>query len=186
MIGFRQVGVTLQARPVSRAPQRPNPMRAAQTAIAVISCVSVVTCKAVNAERSPGDAASSSLAREAPAATHMVRVFVSAVNCEMNRADAARLNSLAGTPGLAVEVIFAGIADGDTIVLQNAKADLGLTVATRLVRGKELEQYKSIGGARLPMALVVKAKQLKTIIAGESMPRTLSLLEASMSPTAGQ
>ena len=69
-------------------------------------------------------------------------------------------------------------------VLAQARADLGLTVPVRLIRTRELEQYKSIGGAPLPMALLVKGRQLKTIVAGESMPRTMGLVEASLTATA--
>ena len=115
---------------------------------------------------------------------HGVRLYVSAVNCEMNAEDAARINALSTVPGITVEVVFAGISGNDTSVLAQARADLGLTVPVRLIRTRELEQYKSIGGAPLPMALLVKGRQLKTIVAGESMPRTMGLVEASLTATA--
>lgn len=115
---------------------------------------------------------------------HEVRVYVSAVNCEMNADDAARINALAQTPGLAVEVVFAGISGNDTSVVKSAQHDLELRVPVRQLQKDELEQYKSIGGAMLPMALIVKGRQLKTVVSGESMPRTLSIVEASLTSTA--
>ena len=42
--------------------------------------------------------------------------------------DATRMNALARIRGLAVEVVFWGVAPNDTIVLARATADLGLTV----------------------------------------------------------
>lgn len=115
---------------------------------------------------------------------HGVRFYVSAVNCEMNNEDAARINALARIPGVTVEVVFAGISGTDTAVVNRARADLGLTVTTRQIAGRELEQYKSIGGAAIPVALVVKGRQLKTIVAGEAMPRTVSIVESSLTLTA--
>ncbi|MBC8088342.1 MAG: hypothetical protein H7Z40_13820 [Phycisphaerae bacterium] len=154
--------------------------------IALLGTLAVTSCKPVRTERAPVAQPTASATPELFEAAHHIRVYVSALNCEMNWGDATRLNTLAGTPGVSVEVVFTGIAEPDSLILRQATTDLGLHVPTRIIRTAELEPYESIGGARLPMALVVKAKQLKTIIAGELMPRTLSLLEASMSPTAGQ
>lgn len=169
-------------------PDRPRlcAMRLILLAAAIATSFATVSCKAVKAERAPAAQASTALLFDTATSAHVIRVYVSAVNCEMNVEDAARLNVIARTPGLSMEVVFTGIADSDTLVLTKAARDLGLSVRARLPWAQELEQFKSIGGVRLPMALVVKAKQLKTFIAGESMPRTVSLLEASMSPTGGQ
>lgn len=154
--------------------------------ITLLGGLAMTSCKPIKTERAPVAPTTPVLAPESFRSAHHIRVFVSAINCEMNSADAKRLNSVAQTPGVSVDVVFTGIAVNDTLILRQATADLGLQVPARIVRARELEQYQSIGGAKLPMALVIKAKQLKTIIAGEPMPRTLSLLEASMSPTAGQ
>jgi hypothetical protein len=154
--------------------------------LALAGGVSLVTCKAEYAGQANTSPGLRLPGAEIPTAAHQVRVYVNAINCEMNAEDARRLNAIGRTAGLDVEVVFAGIAAGDTAVLERAKTDLGLNVKVRLLKDRELEPYKPIGGARMPMALVIKANQLKTILAGESMPRTLSLLEASMSPTAGQ
>lgn len=102
----------------------------------------------------------------------------------MNAEDAARINALRMTSGLAVVVVFAGISGNDTTVVQRAQRDLGLHVSVRQLSPHELEQYKSIGGAQLPMALIVKGRQLKTVVSGESMPRTLSVVEASLASIA--
>ena len=115
---------------------------------------------------------------------HALRIYVSAVNCEMNAEDAARVNALAETPGLAVEVVFAGISGTDSNVVKRAQLDLELHVPVRQIKPDEIQQYKSIGGATLPMALIVKGRQLKTIVSGESMPRTLSIVEASLTSSA--
>jgi len=146
-------------------------------------------CKAV--DTATGDAKiDNAVAKDTSVQTHTfpfahgVRLYVSAVNCEMNAEDAARVNALSQLPGISVEVVFAGISGNDTNVVAQARADLGLTVPVRLIRSHELEQYKSIGGATLPMALMVKGRQLKTIVAGESMPRTMGLVEASLTSTA--
>jgi hypothetical protein len=115
---------------------------------------------------------------------HGIRLYVSAVNCEMNVQDATRINALAHT-GLTVEIVFLGIPNNDTTVVRQARDDLTLKVPVRLVRPGEVDSltssWKSTGGASLPVALVVRGRQLKTIVAGESMPRTLSILEAAWS-----
>lgn len=116
---------------------------------------------------------------------HTLRIYVSAVNCEMNQADARRINGIAinaKRDGLWTEVVFAGIQSDTSRILTQAASDLGLEVPVRAIRSNELKAFESIGGAHLPMVLVTKARQLKTMIAGETMPRTLSVVEASMSP----
>lgn len=116
---------------------------------------------------------------------HVLRVYVSAVNCEMNQADARRINDIATRArkeGLATEVVFSGIQSDTSRILIQAVSDLGLKVPVRAIRRNELKEFETIGGAHLPMVLVTKARQLKTMIAGETMPRTLSVVEASMSP----
>ena len=159
------------------------------TRVLIVAVLSANACKAVNT--AAGDAnIDASVARDSASQlqtfpfAHGVRLYVSAVNCEMNAEDAARINALSAVPGITVEVVFAGITGNDTNVVAQARADLGLTVPVRLIRSHELEQYKSIGGAPLPMALMVKGRQLKTIVAGESMPRTMGLVEASLTSTA--
>lgn len=158
-------------------------VRAARRLAWMIALLCTIGCKAVDAAPiiPRGNTIDS---QETFAFVHGVRIYVSAVNCEMNADDAARLNALAATPGLAIEVVFTGVADHDTTVVSQARADLGLTVPVRLIRQNEVVQYKSIGGAALPMALIVKGRQLKTIVAGESMPRTMSIVEASLSSIA--
>ena len=165
-------------------------MRRSVVTPAIIAFVSITACKAVddasstarsNGARSRSDSA---LSQQTFPFAHGLRLYVSAVNCEMNAEDAARVNALSNMPGITVEVVFTGITGNDTSVIAQARADLGLTVPVRLIRSHELEQYKSIGGAPLPMALMVKGRQLKTIVAGESMPRTMSLVEASLISTA--
>lgn len=113
---------------------------------------------------------------------HGVTMFVSALNCEMNAADAARLNHLATETGVNVEVAFVGISANDTLVARQARQDLGLVVPSRIMRDGELAPYKSIGFARMPMALVIKGKQFSTIVSGESATKTLGLIEAAFSP----
>lgn len=165
-------------------------MRRSVLSLAIITLPSITACKAVSdasttartdGTRSRDDRAPS---RQLFPFAHGLRLYVSAVNCEMNAEDAARVNALSTMPGITVEVVFTGITGNDTSVIAQARADLGLTVPVRLMRSHELEQYKSIGGAPLPMALMVKGRQLKTIVAGESMPRTMSLVEASLISTA--
>lgn len=111
------------------------------------------------------------------------RIYVSAVNCEMNAADARRINTLPRELGITVEVIFTGIATTDTAATRQARTDLGLTVPTRVIHPNELATLQHTGTTRLPIALVIKAKQLSTIISAESMPKTLELVTASFSPT---
>lgn len=160
-----------------------SPLR---SVLSVLACVLPMNCSVASTDKASPEKASASFLSDSATSPHLIRVYVSAVNCEMNRADADRLNVIAQTAGLSVEVVFAGIQDSDTAVLTRAASDLGLTVRARFPQAREFEQFKSIGGVRLPMAVVLKARQLKTFIAGESMPRTLSLLEASMSPAGGQ
>lgn len=160
----------------------------------LVTATLVAGCQVVReGPRKDASVASATTTRAAPdsaanvsAPAHNVRVYVSAVNCEMNSADARRINAVAHTGHMPIEVVFTGIQDNNLAILQQATRDLGLEVPTRIARAGELEQYKSIGGAYLPMALVTRARQLKTIIAGETMPRTLSLIETSLSPGAGQ
>ena len=97
-------------------------------------------------EQSPLDSVA---ATNADAPAHNVRVYVSAVNCEMNAEDAQRLNAVARTSRMPLEVVFTGIQDNNRAILEQATRDLGLEVPTRVARAGELEQYKSIGGAYL-------------------------------------
>lgn len=113
---------------------------------------------------------------------HGVTMFVSALNCELNAVDASRLNRLAAETGVNVEVAFVGVSANDTVIAQKARHDLGLIIPSRVMRDGELAQYKSIGIARMPMALVIKGKQLSTIISGETATKTLGLIEAAFSP----
>ena len=159
------------------------------TSLSIFALLSANACKAVISaagEAKIDKAVAGVTAPQTPAFpfAHGVRLYVSAVNCEMSAEDAARVNALSYLSGISVEVVFAGISGNDTNVVSKVRADLGLTVPVRLIRSHELEQYKSIGGAQMPMALLVKGRQLKTIVAGESMPRTLSLVEASLTSTA--
>ncbi|MEP6836304.1 MAG: hypothetical protein ABJB74_23140 [Gemmatimonas sp.] len=161
--------------------------------LVMVVAVSSSACKPVTARRAPS---ATTAAIDSSAETHAdstgrsftfahgVRIYVSAVNCEMNAEDAERVNSLSRIPGLTVEVVFTGISGHDTSVVVHAQRDLGLTVPTRMVRDHELAPYTSIGGASLPMALMIKGRQLKTIVSGETMPRTLSIVEASLASIA--
>ena len=168
--------------------RRANVTRALDLALIALSFASA--CKPVDAASvTSGSASAATRAGKTPTPptftfAHGVRIYVSAVNCEMNAEDARRINVLARTPGLAVEVVFAGTTPGDTSVVAQARADLGLTVSTRAIRAHELEQFKSIGGAQLPMALLVKGRQLRTIVSGESMPNMMRLVELSLTAIA--
>ncbi|MGV3707879.1 MAG: hypothetical protein ACO1Q7_03490, partial [Gemmatimonas sp.] len=159
----------------------------------IMCCVALLApaCKAVaHKEATDGRNAKASSQADADAPhtntesiRHGIRVFVSAVNCEMNADDAARLNTLATSTGIHVEVVLLGITNGDTSVARRARHDLTLTAPTRLARDGELDSltqaFKYTGGASLPVELVIRGRLLKTIVAGETMPRTVSLLEAA-------
>lgn len=123
---------------------------------------------------------------EPPTPAFGARIYVSAVNCEMNAADAERINALPHELGITLEVVFTGIAATDTAASVQARADLGLTVPTRVMHDNELAMLQHTGTTRLPVALVIKAKQLSTIISSESMPKTLELVTAAFSPTRNQ
>lgn len=170
--------------------------RVADNVIAVLLIAAVTACtvqeRGANRTGANRSDSSSSQIRTTPVASfaadttpaHTLRVYVSAVNCEMNQADARRINLIATKAkrdGLATEVVFAGIQSDTSRILMQAVTDLGLEVPVRAIRSNELKVFETIGGAHLPMVLVTKARQLKTMIAGETMPRTLSVVEASMS-----
>lgn len=164
--------------------------RSTMLLLAAITAV-LAACTAPEAADLPHTTATSDSTMRAPFTDPQTpafgaRIYVSAVNCEMNAADAQRINALPLELGITVEVIFTGIAATDTAAVLQARADLGLTVPTRVMHDNELAPLLHTGTTRLPVALVIKAKQLSTIISSESMPKTLELVTAAFSPTRNQ
>lgn len=156
----------------------------------LVLCVLLVSCKPTTvAPGSSRNTKSDSVAAGAPTNipfAHGVMLYVNAINCEMNAEDARRLNAFAAHTPIAVEVVLVGVPGNDSIVAQKVRSDLGLTVPTRMMRAGELARFKSIGFVRMPMAMVIRGKQLSTMISGEFMPKTLGLIEAAFSPVAAQ
>lgn len=153
--------------------------------LATASCTTTV--KLPDAKRSaPVDSIAAIHEREQMPFAHGAIVYVNAMNCEMTAEDARKLNEFAKSEGISIAVVFVGLAQSDSLVVRQATKDLGLVVPARALRDGELSQYKSIGIARMPMAVVIKGKQLATIVTGETMPKTVGLIQAAFSPTVGQ
>lgn len=161
--------------------------RFALCAIAVLASSCTTTVKRPKApQQSSADSVSAAPQPEQFAIAHGAMVYVNAMNCEMTAEDARRLNAFAKSTGISVSVVFVGLTQNDSMIVRQASTDLGLTVPARALRDEELVQYKSIGITRMPLALVIKGKQLATIVTGESMPKTVGLIMAAFSPDASK
>lgn len=109
---------------------------------------------------------------------HGVLLYVNAVNCEMNAEDAHAVDAFRASSGVPVEVVFVGVPGNDSTIARQIGKDLGLETPSRLIRDGELANLKSIGIARMPMAVMIKGKRLSTIVTGQLMPKTLELMRA--------
>lgn len=132
-------------------------------------CLAAVSCKKESAATG---------AMFTPPFAHGVQLYVNAVNCEMNAENARELDAFANASGVAVEVVLVGVPGNDSTIATQIRNELGLHVPSRMMRDGELSRFKTIGIARMPMAVMIKGKQLSTLVSGEMLPRTLELIHA--------
>jgi hypothetical protein len=111
-----------------------------------------------------------------------VVLVVNPLTCMMDGRDADRINALADIPGLSVQVLFTGIPDGDSTALVRAAATLQLTVPVAEAGnlGSDLRELLEEAGS---VGAVIRERKVRALVSGESMPRTIQILESAFKRT---
>jgi len=104
-------------------------------------------------------------------------LYVSPVDCQMSTDDAQRLNALSQRRGVHLRAVFIAVEAGDTATANRAKRDLGIDVPISIGAMADVDAISPGTAARTPFVLIVKDGEIRTVIAGESMHRTIALLE---------